>query len=145
MNTLDAIIRDMEKKINSAKKSKRLVAQLKVRLKKEVIEEYQQQLDSTLQLLSFSHQIYLGALIRAQPAIIMSEWKAWYEAKYQEGISGDLAKDEENEERQLFYFNWIATNFTLTADAKEPIFVAYCQANSLAERWDLGKYILSSL
>lgn len=55
MNTLDAIIRDMEKKINSAKKSKRLVAQLKVRLKKEVIEEYQQQLDSTLQLLSFSH------------------------------------------------------------------------------------------
>jgi hypothetical protein len=62
MNTLDAIIRDMEKKINSAKKSKRLVAQLKVRLKKEVIEEYQQQLDSTLQLLSFSHQIYLGSV-----------------------------------------------------------------------------------
>ncbi|RMJ09858.1 hypothetical protein CDV36_010506 [Fusarium kuroshium] len=42
-------------------------------------------------------------------------------------------------ERQLFYFNWIATNFTITADAKEPIFVAYCLANSLAERWDPGK------
>ncbi|KAJ4258772.1 hypothetical protein NW762_007859 [Fusarium torreyae] len=59
VETLETLVRDMEKHINSERKSKRLLAQLKVRIKKEVIEEHQQQLNFALQLVSLSQQTYL--------------------------------------------------------------------------------------
>ncbi|KAM0558031.1 hypothetical protein ACHAPJ_005198 [Fusarium lateritium] len=59
VETLETLVRDMEKHINSERKSKRLLAQLKVRVKKEVIEEQQQQLNFALQLVSLSQQTYL--------------------------------------------------------------------------------------
>ena len=57
--TLECLVRDMETQLTTAKKGRRLVAQLKVRMKKEMIEEHQQQLQSVLQLVLLSQQTYL--------------------------------------------------------------------------------------
>ncbi|KAM6532779.1 hypothetical protein FALCPG4_005829 [Fusarium falciforme] len=75
MDTLEALIRDMEGRIESARKSKKLLTQLKVRLRKDVLEEHQQRLQFALQLVSLSQQTYLIAVTRAQPSIIMAEWR----------------------------------------------------------------------
>ena len=56
---LESLVRDLETQLTTAKKGRRLVAQLKVRMKKEVIEEHQQQLQSVLQLVTLSQQTYL--------------------------------------------------------------------------------------
>jgi hypothetical protein len=57
--TLESLARDMESQLITTKKGRRLAAQLKVRMKKEVIEEHQQQLQSVLQLVILSQQTYL--------------------------------------------------------------------------------------
>jgi hypothetical protein len=59
MGTLESLIIDMEQHIASARKSKKFLTQLKVRLKKDVLEEHQQQLQFALQLVSLSQQTYL--------------------------------------------------------------------------------------
>ncbi|KAJ4160226.1 hypothetical protein NW754_003350 [Fusarium falciforme] len=59
MNTLEALIKDMEGQIESARRGKKLLTQLKVRLKKDVLEEHQQRLQFALQLVSLSQQTYL--------------------------------------------------------------------------------------
>ncbi|KAJ4013732.1 hypothetical protein NW766_005971 [Fusarium irregulare] len=56
---LESLVRSLETQLTTAKKGRRLVAQLKVRMKKEVIEEHQQQLQSVLQLVTLSQQTYL--------------------------------------------------------------------------------------
>ncbi|RSL92543.1 hypothetical protein CDV31_015125 [Fusarium ambrosium] len=98
MDTLEALIKDMEGRIESARRSKKLLTQLKVRLKKDVLEEHQQRLQFALQLVSLSQQTYLIAVTRAQPSIIMTEWKSLQEqermAQYPPvGCSGE---DEES-------------------------------------------------
>ncbi|KAH7276085.1 hypothetical protein B0J15DRAFT_531541 [Fusarium solani] len=75
MGTLEALVKDMEQQIASVRKSKKFLTQLKVRLKKDVLEEHQQQLQFALQLVSLSQQTYLIAVTRAQPSIIMTEWR----------------------------------------------------------------------
>ncbi|KAF5625637.1 hypothetical protein F52700_9002 [Fusarium sp. NRRL 52700] len=87
VETLDTLVRDMETQISAAKSSRRLVAQLKVRIKKCVIEDHQQRLMSALQLLSLSQQTYLIALSRAQPEIIMSEIKNWQDSNSRKQLS----------------------------------------------------------
>ncbi|KAM0354380.1 hypothetical protein ACHAPU_001424 [Fusarium lateritium] len=57
--TLEALVRNMESQINVSKKRKRLVAQFKVMMKKDTIEEHQQQLNMALQLVSLSQNTYL--------------------------------------------------------------------------------------
>ncbi|KAM0426393.1 hypothetical protein ACHAPT_008439 [Fusarium lateritium] len=57
--TLEALVKDMERHIESARRSKKLVTQLKVRLKKDMLEEHQQRLQFALQLVSLSQQTYL--------------------------------------------------------------------------------------
>ena len=59
MDTLEALIKDMEGRIESARRGKKLLTQLKVRLKKDVFEEHQQRLQFALQLVSLSQQTYL--------------------------------------------------------------------------------------
>ncbi|KAI8680351.1 hypothetical protein NCS57_00315600 [Fusarium keratoplasticum] len=81
MDTLDALIKDMEGRIESARRGKKLLTQLKVRLKKDVLEEHQQRLQFALQLVSLSQQTYLIAVTRAQPSIIMAEWRNLQEHK----------------------------------------------------------------
>ncbi|KAF5648485.1 uncharacterized protein FTJAE_1318 [Fusarium tjaetaba] len=83
VETLDTLVRDMESQINAAKASRRLVAQLKVRIKRDMIEDHQHRLTSALQLLSLSQQTYLIALSRAQPEIIISEIRSWRDSEHQ--------------------------------------------------------------
>lgn len=59
VETLETLVRDMESQITATRKRKRFVAQFKVMIKKEMIEEHQRQLDSALQLVSLSQQTYL--------------------------------------------------------------------------------------
>jgi predicted nucleic acid-binding Zn-ribbon protein len=59
VETLETLVRDMENQITATRKRKRFVAQFKVMIKKEVIEEHQRQLNSALQLVSLSQQTYL--------------------------------------------------------------------------------------
>lgn len=59
VSTLESLVRDMESRLTTAKKGRRLVTQLKVRMKKEIIAEHQQQLQSVLQLVTLSQQTYL--------------------------------------------------------------------------------------
>ncbi|KAH7178102.1 hypothetical protein DER46DRAFT_621802 [Fusarium sp. MPI-SDFR-AT-0072] len=87
VQTLDTLVRDMESQISSARTSRRLVAQLKFRIKKDVIEDHQQRLTSALQLLSLSQQTYLIALSRAQPGIIISEIRNWRDSDSQQQLS----------------------------------------------------------
>ncbi|KAF5711531.1 hypothetical protein FMUND_8926 [Fusarium mundagurra] len=87
VETLDTLVRDMETQISAAKTSRRLVAQLKVRIKRDVIEDHQHRLTSALQLLSLSQQTYLIALSRAQPEIIISEIRNWRDSEYQKRLS----------------------------------------------------------
>ncbi|KAF5012630.1 hypothetical protein FDECE_1322 [Fusarium decemcellulare] len=77
IQALDTLVRDMEGQIESTRKSKKLLAQLKVRLKRDVIEEHQHHLQSALRLVNLSQQTYLIA----QPSIIMSELQAMMEAQ----------------------------------------------------------------
>ncbi|RBA20931.1 hypothetical protein FPRO05_08378 [Fusarium proliferatum] len=95
VETLDTLVRDMETQISAAKTSKRLVAQLKVRIKRDVIEDHQLRLTSALQLLSLSQQTYLIALSRAQPEIIISEIKNWRDSEYQKRISLAIEEDDQ--------------------------------------------------
>ncbi|KAH6953349.1 hypothetical protein DER45DRAFT_575732 [Fusarium avenaceum] len=83
VETLETLVRDMESQITATRKRKRFVAQLKVMMKKEVIEEHQRQLNSALQLVSLSQQTYLIALSRSQSAIMVSELKSWHESEKQ--------------------------------------------------------------
>ncbi|KAG4256137.1 hypothetical protein FPRO03_05085 [Fusarium proliferatum] len=94
VETLDTLVRDMETQISAAKASKRLVAQLKVRIKRDVIEDHQLRLTSALQLLSLSQQTYLIALSRAQPEIIISEIRNWRDSEYQKQISLAIEDDQ---------------------------------------------------
>ncbi|EXL91638.1 hypothetical protein NOF04DRAFT_16674 [Fusarium oxysporum II5] len=87
VQTLDTLVRDMESQISAARTSRRLVVQLKVRIKKDVIEDHQQRLTSALQLLSLSQQTYLIALSRAQPGIIISEIRNWRDSDSQKQLS----------------------------------------------------------
>ncbi|KAF5542207.1 hypothetical protein FPHYL_11598 [Fusarium phyllophilum] len=96
VETLDTLVRDMETQISVAKTTRRLVAQLKVRIKRDVIEDHQQRLTSALQLLSLSQQTYLIALSRAQPEIIVSEIRNWRESEYQKQISTGLEEDDQS-------------------------------------------------
>jgi predicted nucleic acid-binding Zn-ribbon protein len=59
VETLETLVRDMESQITATRKRKRFVAQFKVMIKKEVIEEHQRQLNSALQLISLSQQTYI--------------------------------------------------------------------------------------
>lgn len=59
METLEALIKDMEGRIESARRGKKLLTQLKVRLKRDVLEEHQQRLQFALQLVCLSQQTYL--------------------------------------------------------------------------------------
>lgn len=59
MVTIEALIRDMEGRIESARRGKKLLTQLKVRLKKDVLEEHQQHLNFALRMVSLSQQTYL--------------------------------------------------------------------------------------
>ncbi|WZH47331.1 uncharacterized protein QYS62_008475 [Fusarium acuminatum] len=59
VETLETLVRDMESQITATRKRKRFVAQFKVMIKKEVMEEHQRQLNSALQLVSLSQQTYL--------------------------------------------------------------------------------------
>ncbi|KAG5795992.1 hypothetical protein H9Q69_004940 [Fusarium xylarioides] len=96
VETLDTLVRDMESQISVAKTTRRLVAQLKVRIKRDVIEDHQQRLTSALQLLFLSQQTYLIALSRAQPEIIVSEIRNWRESEYQKQISTGLEEDDQS-------------------------------------------------
>ncbi|KAF4464222.1 hypothetical protein FALBO_8956 [Fusarium albosuccineum] len=73
IRTLETLVKDMEGQIASERKSKKLLAQFNVRLKRNVIEEHHHRLQFALQLVNLSQQTYLIALTRAQPSIIMSE------------------------------------------------------------------------
>ncbi|KAG4285897.1 hypothetical protein FPRO06_07157 [Fusarium proliferatum] len=95
VETLETLVRDMETQISAAKTSRRLVAQLKVRIKRDVIEDHQLRLTSALQLLSLSQQTYLIALSRAQPEIIISEIKSWRDSEYQKRISLAIEEDDQ--------------------------------------------------
>ncbi|KAJ4018328.1 hypothetical protein NW752_005443 [Fusarium irregulare] len=70
---LESLVRSLETQLTTAKKGRRLVAQLKVRMKKEVIEEHQQQLQSVLQLVTLSQQTYLiiGAVLLSMTGSII--------------------------------------------------------------------------
>ncbi|RFN48572.1 hypothetical protein FIE12Z_7152, partial [Fusarium flagelliforme] len=92
--TLECLVRDMETQLTTAKKGRKLVAQLKVRMKKEVIEEHQQQLQSVLQLVGLSQQTYLIALSRAQPEIIISEIRNWQDSNHGQLVSGNADEDD---------------------------------------------------
>ncbi|KAI1039142.1 hypothetical protein LB505_007515 [Fusarium chuoi] len=94
VETLDTLVKDMETQISAAKTSRRLVAQLKVRIKRDVIEDHQHRLTSALQLLSLSQQTYLIALSRAQPDIIISEIRNWRDSEYQKQLS--LGSEDDN-------------------------------------------------
>lgn len=59
VETLETLVRDMESQITATRKRKRFVAQFKVIIKKDVMEEHQRQLNSALQLVSLSQQTYL--------------------------------------------------------------------------------------
>lgn len=59
VETLETLVRDMESQITATRKRSRFVAQFKVMIKKEVIEEHQRRLDLALQLVSLSQQTYL--------------------------------------------------------------------------------------
>lgn len=59
VETLETLVRDMESQITGTRKRKKFVAQFKVMIKKEVMEEHQRRLDSALQLVSLSQQTYL--------------------------------------------------------------------------------------
>ncbi|SCV52682.1 uncharacterized protein FFB14_12731 [Fusarium fujikuroi] len=96
VETLDTLVRDMETQISAAKTSKRLVAQLKVRIKRDVIEDHQLRLTSALQLLSLSQQTYLIALSRAQPGIIISEIRSWQDTEYQKQLSVGTEEDKQS-------------------------------------------------
>ncbi|KAF5710767.1 hypothetical protein FGLOB1_5297 [Fusarium globosum] len=96
VETLDTLVRDMETQISAAKTSKRLVAQLKVRIKRDVIEDQQLRLTSALQLLSLSQQTYLIALSRAQPEIIISEIRNWRESEYQKRTLLAIEEDDQS-------------------------------------------------
>ncbi|KAJ3548018.1 hypothetical protein NM208_g1209 [Fusarium decemcellulare] len=94
MQTLEILIRDMEGQIASTRKSKKLLAQLKVRLKRDVIEEHQHRLQSALRLVNLSQQTYLIALTRAQPSIIMSELQAMRETELADAPRASLSEKE---------------------------------------------------
>ncbi|KAF5601305.1 cholin permease [Fusarium pseudocircinatum] len=96
VETLDTLVRDMETQISAAKTSRRLVAQLKVRIKRDVIEDHQHRLTSALQLLSLSQQTYLIALSRAQPEIIISEIRSWRDSEHQKQLSVGAEEDGES-------------------------------------------------
>ncbi|RYC87691.1 hypothetical protein BFJ63_vAg9413 [Fusarium oxysporum f. sp. narcissi] len=95
VRTLDTLVRDMEFQISAARTSRRLVAQLKVRIKKDVIEDHKQRLTLALQLLSLSQQTYLIALSRAQPEIIISEIRNWRHSDSQKRPS--LGPEDDNQ------------------------------------------------
>ncbi|WJG34716.1 uncharacterized protein FOBCDRAFT_247990 [Fusarium oxysporum Fo47] len=95
VRTLDTLVRDMEFQISAARTSRRLVAQLKVRIKKDVIEDHKQRLTLALQLLSLSQQTYLIALSRAQPEIIISEIRNWRHSDSQKQPS--LGPEDDNQ------------------------------------------------
>ncbi|KAI6754101.1 hypothetical protein HG530_013277 [Fusarium avenaceum] len=81
VETLETLVRDMESQITGTRKRKKFVAQFKVMIKKEVMEEHQRRLDSALQLVSLSQQTYLIALSRSQSSIMVSELKSWHESE----------------------------------------------------------------
>ncbi|KAI8413211.1 hypothetical protein FOFC_06486 [Fusarium oxysporum] len=131
VETLDTLVRDMETQISAAKTSRRLVAQLKVRMKRDVIEDHQQRLTSALQLLSLSQQTYLIALSRAQPDIIVSEIRSWRDSEYQKQLSigteedDQSIKSEEPEEAQAaesqdYFKSPVSPNLSLWS-AKKPL------------------------
>ncbi|RSL87466.1 hypothetical protein CEP52_015517 [Fusarium oligoseptatum] len=65
----------------------------------------------------------------------MSEWKAWQEAKYHEGISGDLAGDKENEESVSG-----ASSFTSTGiHARDEKGSTLIEVTVWAQNLDLGR------
>nr|RBQ98495.1 hypothetical protein FVER53263_20609 [Fusarium verticillioides] len=97
VETLDTLIRDMEAQINAAKASRRLIVQLKVRIKRDVIEDHQHRLTSALQLLSLSQQTYLIALSRAQPEIIISEIRSWRDSEHQKQLPAGSEGDDESQ------------------------------------------------
>ncbi|KAF4342824.1 hypothetical protein FBEOM_3233 [Fusarium beomiforme] len=101
VETLDTLVRDMEKQISAANKSRRLVAQLKVRVKKHVIEDHQQRLTSALQLLSLSQQTYLIALSRAQPEMIVSEIQNCMKLESQKQLSSGTEDDKQDRETDV--------------------------------------------
>ncbi|KPM44816.1 hypothetical protein AK830_g1758 [Neonectria ditissima] len=76
MEELEGLTQDMQLQITTARKGKRTLAKFKVTLKKGVVQQCQERLGSTLQLLALSQQTYLIALTRVQPSIIMSEFQA---------------------------------------------------------------------
>ncbi|KAF5692281.1 cholin permease [Fusarium circinatum] len=96
VETLDTLVRDMETQISAAKTSRRLVAQLKVRIKRDVVEDHQHRLTSALQLLSLSQQTYLIALSRAQPEIIISEIRSWQDSEHQKRLSVSTEEDKQS-------------------------------------------------
>ncbi|KAM5341531.1 hypothetical protein ACJ41O_014562 [Fusarium nematophilum] len=59
MEKLEGMAEDMQKQIESARKHKKFLVQLKVRLKKDMIDEQQQQLQHALRLLSMSQNTYM--------------------------------------------------------------------------------------
>ncbi|RBQ75081.1 hypothetical protein FVER53590_25063 [Fusarium verticillioides] len=97
VETLDTLIRDMEAQINAEKASRRLIVQLKVRIKRDVIEDHQHRLTSALQLLSLSQQTYLIALSRAQPEIIISEIRSWRDSEHQKQLPAGSEEDDESQ------------------------------------------------
>ncbi|KAF4953114.1 hypothetical protein FGADI_6264 [Fusarium gaditjirri] len=102
VETLDTLVRDMETQISTAKTSRRLVAQLKVRIKLDVIEDHQQRLTSALQLLSLSQQTYLIALSRAQPEIIISEIRNWRNSEAQrQALIGPEADNQSTQGEEI--------------------------------------------
>ncbi|KAH6974283.1 hypothetical protein BKA56DRAFT_93629 [Ilyonectria sp. MPI-CAGE-AT-0026] len=85
--SLEGMVQDMQQQIESARKGKRTLARLKIRLKKGVVEEHQKRLQSALQFLSLSQQTFLIALTRMQPSIMISEFRALRaEERTEEGL-----------------------------------------------------------
>ncbi|KAH6990288.1 hypothetical protein EDB80DRAFT_168178 [Ilyonectria destructans] len=73
---LEELVEDMQSQVTGAKKGRRTTAKFKVTLKKAVVQQYHERLGSALQLLAMSQQTYLFALTRAQPSMIVSEFRA---------------------------------------------------------------------
>ncbi|CAG7566379.1 unnamed protein product [Fusarium equiseti] len=109
--TLESLVRDIETQLNTAKKGRRLVTQLKIRMKKEVIEEHKQQLQSVLQLVTLSQQTYLIALSRAQPEIIISEIKNWQDSNRIQKASEDIDEVDVTTSHERTAANTVRTNY----------------------------------
>ncbi|CAM1507443.1 Fc.00g070840.m01.CDS01 [Cosmosporella sp. VM-42] len=81
---LESLIERLQLQISSARKSKKRIAKLRVTLKQHLVDEHQRKLDYALRLLGMSHQTYLMALTRLQPAMIVSEFQAMQEERVDE-------------------------------------------------------------